>query len=66
MVAMRHQRTNIAPVEAHHREIAMPTHRIQWIKRESNGADLPVAFHLHLRLLLRILRSELIIDRRNV
>ncbi len=38
MVAMRHQRANITPVEAHDREIAMPTHRIQRIKREGDGA----------------------------
>ncbi len=66
MVAMRHQWANITPVEAHDREIAMPTHRIQRIKREGDGADLPVTFHLHLRLLLRILFAELVIDRRHV
>ena len=51
VIAVAHQRADVLHVDAHHREIAVPAHRIQRIERIGDGGDRAAPLHLHLPLL---------------
>ena len=66
MGAMAHQRPQVAPVDAHHAEIAMPADGIQRIEREGDGRQCVAPLHRHRPGALVLLRLEDLVDMRRV
>src|SRR6266508_283268 len=55
-------RPQIAPVDAHDAEIAVPADRIQWIEREGDGRELAAPLDRDLPGALVLLRLEGVVD----
>ena len=66
VVAVAHQRADVAPVEPHHGVVAVPAHRIQRVERVGDGADLVASLDTDLPSALVLLGLEGVVETRVV
>ncbi len=67
VVAVAHQRPQVAHVDPHHRQLAVPAHRVERVERIGDQRHGVAPLHLDLPLgLVRLLREELGVDARRV
>jgi hypothetical protein len=58
MIAVRHQRPDITPVDAHGHEVALPAHRVERVVGIGDHAHLLATLHLHAPLALVLLGEK--------
>ena len=66
MVAVRHQRADRTPVDAHRCEIALPADRVQRVVGIGDDRQLAAPLHLHPPLPLVLLVEEGLVDHRRI
>jgi len=64
VIAVAHQRPDIAPIDLNYGVVAVPAHRIQRVKREGHHAHLFQAFDMHLPAVFILLGFKGIVNSR--
>src|SRR5262249_28470920 len=66
MVTMAHHRSNVAPVEPHGREVALPAYGIERVERIGDRRDRTAALHLDTPFHFALLCAELVVQLRRI